>query len=1179
MADIDKLTLEIEDKASKSTDGISKLVEKLTVLDGITSTAAPDIKQLSKSFNSLSKSLSNVNNVDFTKVSGNMNKLKRSLSVFTGSKFVESSNNIKQMASAMNSLNRALTKVNASSSKRIDVNTSKLKQSLGGLGGNVKFLDSGKNIKSMASGVNSLTKSLSRLNTIDINKVSDNIAKLKTSLNSLGDSSKFAESSKNIKLMASAMNSLNRALGKLDSTQKSSKLDLNKMQFNVNKYTKVPSTGLGDPRKARKTSMFNGATDMLSMFYMAERVTDAIQGLWRSTNDYIETLNLFNVAMGENTRKAWDFTQAMENLGANQEQVMKYQASFYDISKSIGLTTKNAYTLSEQFTKLAYDYSSLYNIDVDVAFQKLQAAAVGTVEPIRRLGKDITIAKLQEIAYTLGIEKNVRAMTQAERTELRFIAVMQQSRNAMNDLERTIETPANAIRVLRAQFHSLAREIGNLFIPILKAVLPYLIAITKFIRLIVSGIASFFGLKMGEINFDGVNTQLGTADNLSDKVSDNLGKAGKNAKKLKDYMLGIDELNVLNKDTSSPTGGAGGAGGDIPGIGGGLGLDLEKFGYEELLKSVKTRADEIYDSLVKWKKPILTTLGLLGAAGIIGKLVTMGLKISALGGLAGGVGTIFSTVIGPAILGVTAGLTAALGIFTGMYAVTNDWKTSLAAASSVFIGPFSLGLLAILKGMEPVIEQVDELGEGISDVTRDKLQPMIDTWKQLDTEIVKLDWTDKVITDEDVQSITSKTHSMVEAIDKELHVDMNNSLDSMTEKFKQSGGEIDETEQEMLNRTKKFYEDKIKGTKEAEDEINKIMKTARDQNRDLTEDEVERLRILQNEIRDNAINSMTESQKEQELIMMRLNDNLEALTVEQGSKILQEAIKNHDAQLKEAEDWKYEQLFLLKQQFGENADMSNKEYAKAYNKIQENYDSMVKQADEGYDKINGQVRKALGKQFNDIDETTGKIKTRWQKLTGDIKDLWNKLGKVDWGKAIKDGINKCATSVKNAVTSWFKNNVIDPLKNAWNSFWDNLKPSKNNKWIQGLLQNQGNYSSKPFSLASEMPIRAPKMTAMARGGFVPSNANFVSPNVWTAGEAGREVVGSYRGKATVMPLEDTGFVQAMYRAVYDAVRDGTSSGEPMKIVVQPQVKIGSKDIKQAQEEYDFNNGSMLLRRV
>lgn len=1201
MPDIDKLSLEIESKANQSTNGIENLIRELEELDNQMSTSIPNLKSLKSSFRTLKNTTDKLNTIDFSKLNASIgelgNSFKKIKDVTSG--YEGTANNIKGMSSAINSVTRSFTKMSEMSVNVGSFDISKLDTQTQSLSKLASYSESLVKLKDISKSINSLVRSLEGLNKLDFNKTLKSIDQLSVGLKKMKDSVEdFGNSSEYIKTMSSAMRSLSKAIEKMSKSQEMSNLDLSKMNFTINKYNKT----MGNPK-------FSNATGFVSMGIIVRELAHGFGYLLNSTNDYIETLNLFNVAMGDSTRRAWNFIESLESIGVDQEQAMRFQASFYDISKSLGLSAKNAYTLSEQFTKLSYDYASLYNIPIENAFEKLQAAAVGTVEPIRRLGKDITIAKLQEIAYSLGIEKKVRSMTQAERAELRFIAVMQQSNNAMNDMERTINAPANSLRVLQAQLKSLAREIGNIFVPILKAVLPWLIAITKFIREIIGGITGFFGLKLGEIDFGGVNTQLGTTDDLSGDVADNLDKAGKNAKKMKDALLGIDELNILNQDTGTIDKGVGGIGG-IGGVGGGgLGLNLEDFGYDTILESVKTKADSILETLRKWKKPILIAGTLLGGAWLLGKMSKLialakmgGLGLTQMGNVTAGVATVFSSLGGyaiPVLAGIAAATWASFKVFDMVHEKTNDWALSLASASSIFLGPLSWGIYGIYEAFQPVVKQVNELGAGISDVTKDKLEPMIDTWKDLDKAIVKLDWTDKIIDDKDVAAITSKTHTMVEGVLNELSSDRNQSLKDL-DLLRDANGNFDKSSQELYNKTVSYYDDTENSTKKAESRINEILNTAKKEKRALKDEEVEELKKLEEEIRDNAITTMSESEKEQTLIMTRLKHNTKALTVETGSELLQEAKKNYNSQVGEAENWRDRMLLNLDQRFGDEADMSNTEYAKQYQIIQNGYQDQLDEAKGKYDQINSTVKEKLGDQYVYIDESTGKIKSNWrgtldnikntigekskdidrffrEKIIDPIKKAWGKFSSFDWAKDLWAGLTSSIGGLSKKVDKLFTDNVIKPIKKAWNGltdWWDDTKINPSN-WFDG-----GKGKSRTLSLDTQ-PYSSPKITAFARGGFVPKGASFVAPdaNLWTAGEAGREVLGNFNGRTTVMPLEDTGFVQAMYRAVYDAVRDASDSGQPIQISVQPQVKIGNKDIKQAQENYEFESGKSLIRRV
>ena len=136
--------------------------------------------------------------------------------------------------------------------------------------------------------------------------------------------------------------------------------------------------------------------------------------------------------------------------------------------------------------------SFFFNISVADAMQKLQSGISGELEPLRRLGYDLSQARLEAVALSLGIDKSVASMTQAEKAELRYYAIMTQVTQAQGDMARTLESPANQLRVLKAQLEMCARTIGNIFIPALNAILPYAIAVVQVIREVAEAIAELF---------------------------------------------------------------------------------------------------------------------------------------------------------------------------------------------------------------------------------------------------------------------------------------------------------------------------------------------------------------------------------------------------------------------------------------------------------------------------------------------------------------------------------------------------------------------------------------------------------------------------------------------------------------------------------------------------------------
>lgn len=334
-------------------------------------------------------------------------------------------------------------------------------------------------------------------------------------------------------------------------------------------------------------SYVNLAAKISAAYIGLKSITSVIAGWITASNSYIENLNLFNVSMGQYAEEARNYAEQVgEVMGINPGEWMRNQGVFMTITEGFGVASDRAYTMSKNLTQLTYDLASFFNISTSDAFQKLESGISGELEPLRRLGYDLSVARLQQEAYNLGIEKSVTAMTQAEKAELRYYAIMTQVTNAQGDMARTLEAPANQLRILQAQVEQATRALGNLFLPILKAILPYAIALAKAIRMVAEIIAGFFGVSIPE--FDMGTDAIGGVANGAGEAADGLGDASKKAKELKNALLGIDELNVISPPEDS-SGGAGGAGG----IGGGGGLGFELPTYDFIADAVNEQVDKI----------------------------------------------------------------------------------------------------------------------------------------------------------------------------------------------------------------------------------------------------------------------------------------------------------------------------------------------------------------------------------------------------------------------------------------------------------------------------------------------------------------------------------------------------------------------------------------------------------
>ena len=412
---------------------------------------------------------------------------------------------------------------------------------------------------------------------------------------------------------AQGIDALTQSLTKLKSATKS--LGLSGVAKDIGKVS--------DATKKTSESNANASKSFTDLYYKVKTVANGFKAVGQTiysyikkSSDYVENVNLFTVSMGEYASEAKAYAESVgDAMGIDPGEWMRNQGIFMTLATGFGVAGDRAAKMSENLTQLGYDLSSFYNISVDDAMQKIKSGFAGELEPLRAVGYDLSQAKLEATALALGIDKSVSSMTQAEKAQLRYYAIMTQVTTVQGDMARTLESPANQLKVFKAQVNMAAREIGNIFIPALNSILPYAIAVAKVIGSLANTIASLFGYEMPDMS-----ESTGKVVENTDAMKENLEKGQEEAKKLKSYMLGFDELNVINptEDSASDTS-----------VGGELDFELPEYDFlNGLVESkVATIVEEmkewlgITDDINSWSElmdtrlgTILKTVGLIGAA-------------------------------------------------------------------------------------------------------------------------------------------------------------------------------------------------------------------------------------------------------------------------------------------------------------------------------------------------------------------------------------------------------------------------------------------------------------------------------------------------------------------------------------------------------------------------------------
>lgn len=622
--EIQGLEFQIVNDSTQAVAGLQNLINTLNRLKTATNGGATGLSKTAQGIRELSNSLKGLNSGD---ASQKITRLTNALTALSQVGNVKISSSI---ANQLTAINTALT--------------------------GLKWTD-GDKLTSLANGL----RPLSELGKANMTTFINQLSKLPKVIEDLeaADIDKFTQQ---MTALAAAMKPFADEMQKVSNGFSAFPSKIQKLITSTEKYN-------ASARKATTTTgKFTSGLKALNVAAVAitfRKIGHFIAQAVTESNKYQEDLNLFTVALGQYAAEAQNYAEKVSDvMGIDPAQWLRNQGIFNTLLTGFGDTAERAQLMSQNLTQLGYDISSFFNISIEDAMQKLQSGISGELEPLRRLGYDLSQARLEQTALNLGIKESVANMTQAEKAELRYYAIMTQVTTAQGDMARTLEAPANQLRILQAQLTQAARAIGNIFIPALNAILPYAIAVVQVIREIANALANLAGFKLTEVDYSGVNSAAVGAGSLADNLDDAAGAA----KKLKQYTAGFDELNVFAPNTGSGSGaGAGGAGG----------FDFDLPTYDFLGDAVQTRIGEIQKMIEDTLAEITTIVsGFMLAVGAI--LVVTGVNIPL------GVGLMAAGAVG---LAATVGL--------NWTAMSSELASTLALITGV-VGGFLLALGAIM---------------------------------------------------------------------------------------------------------------------------------------------------------------------------------------------------------------------------------------------------------------------------------------------------------------------------------------------------------------------------------------------------------------------------------------------------------------------------------------------------
>lgn len=561
---LNKLTKQLEKlaeagRAISSLSGLDKITQAANALKSLDAlTGAPKVNSYVNAINKLSQASGAVQAIAaFPDVSAQLSSLTNALNSLRSIQDI-------RLTPLINSLSRLPAVVQAINSMPA-IDTSRIEMLNSAMA--AFRTENATAIRQLANALNRLPTVAQRINQIDFTQFSNSIRQLTTTLEPLMQ--RAEQAAQGLTALAQVMQAASR-------------------QSNN-------SGGLGGLGRTLGSLSTKSLLSWASLLKLKKVLGDC----FNVSAQYVENLNLFNVTMGKSASSAFEFAEAVNAaLGVDTSDWIRYQGFFQSVGKGFGVVSDKADLMSKNLTQLSYDISSFYNISTEEAYNKVQSGFAGELEPLRRLGFALDEATLKQLAYSKGITQTYESMTQAQKAQLRYVAMIEQAKGigVTGDMSRTIDTASNGVRVLEARIQQFTRALGNMLMPVLSALLPYFTAFVQGLTEAANGIANFLGFELPKIDLSGVS-------NGYDDIAGAADEATAATEKFKGSLAGVDQLNIIGSHTNKSGSGTGYS----------TDLDIELPTYD-FLNGVESKTKEIAENIRNWFKEALPWIEAVGAA-------------------------------------------------------------------------------------------------------------------------------------------------------------------------------------------------------------------------------------------------------------------------------------------------------------------------------------------------------------------------------------------------------------------------------------------------------------------------------------------------------------------------------------------------------------------------------------
>lgn len=380
-------------------------------------------------------------------------------------------------------------------------------------------------------------------------------------------------------------------------------------------------------------------------------------------------------------------------------------------------------------------------------------------------------------------------------------------------------------------------------------------------------------------------------------------------------------------------------------------------------------------------------------------------------GLSGVLSNVFGPSLGTAALGISAFAAAAAGIGVGVAEAYRQMNADVVPEVDLFSETLDTATKRITDSSGMGASIAAENTVKISDATKEALGAYMELDDGVTQSLYNIGLNSENITAETTNTIFTNFASMSQMlIDKENET-YNTRIETLSTFLTSSSTMEAASGQAILDQINQRHSDRIASTEAMQARLTELQTIAAANNGQLSREEQAELKSIQDQMREDAIGALTQTEQEAAVIRARIKEYQGRLSAEMASELIIKANEARDGEIKAAQE-KRDGIIVQAEGLRRAGDITQEQYDEMVRAAQEGCDQQISEAERTCDGVKREIEEGTPGIEEAVDIQTGKMLTHWESFKKSVTGIFDSI--AEWWNGLSFNSKSPEVNIRNS---------------------------------------------------------------------------------------------------------------------------------------------------------------------